>query len=155
MLESLIRQIWPLCFWQVARRKMVKRILNYMFLSIMITFIIWDSTKFPTVRTMRILERKYLPSDRNNKNITIFLSNKLHVTMLKKCWFGVITWTFSVLSLINFVLISFIDCQLEETGDNMTQIELSTITGSSKNKKLSTLQKQTYSADVNKPKILR
>ena len=155
MLESLIRQIWPLCFWQVARRKMVKQILNYMFLSIMITFIIWDSTKFPTVRTMRILERKYLPSDRNNKNITIFLSNKLHVTMLKKCWFGVITWTFSVLSLINFVLISFIDCQLEETGDNMTQIELSTITGSSKNKKLSTLQKQTYSADVNKPKILR
>lgn len=155
MLESLIRQIWPLCFWQVARRKMVKRILNYMFLSIMITFIIWDSTKFPTVRTMRILERKYLASDRNNKNITIFLSNKLHVTMLKKCWFGVITWTFSVLSLINFVLISFIDCQLEETGDNMTQIELSTITGSSKNKKLSTLQKQTYSADVNKPKILR
>lgn len=155
MLESLIRQIWPLCFWQVARRKMVKRILNYMFLSIMITFIIWDSTKFPTVRTMRILERKYLPSDRNNKNITIFLSNKLHVTMLKKCWFGVITWTFSVLSLINFVLISFIDCQLEETGDNMTQIELSTITGSSKNKKLSTLQKQTYSADVNRPKILR
>lgn len=155
MLESLIRQIWPLCFWQVARRKMVKRILNYMFLSIMITFIIWDSTKFPTVRTMRILERKYLPSDRNNKNITIFLSNKLHVTMLKKCWFGVITWTFSLLSLINFVLISFIDCQLEETGDNMTQIELSTITGSSKNKKLSTLQKQTYSADVNKPKILR
>lgn len=155
MLESLIRQIWPLCFWQVARRKMVKRILNYMFLSIMITFIIWDSTKFPTVRTMRILERKYLPSDRNNKNITIFLSNKLHVTMLKKCWFGVITWTFSVLSLINFVLISFIDCQLEVTGDNMTQIELSTITGSSKNKKLSTLQKQTYSADVNKPKILR
>lgn len=155
MLESLIRQIWPLCFWQVARRKMVKRILNYMFLSIMITFIIWDSTKFPTVRTMRILERKYLASDRNNKNITIFLSNKLHVTMLKKCWFGVITWTFSVLSLINFVLISFIDCQLEVTGDNMTQIELSTITGSSKNKKLSTLQKQTYSADVNKPKILR
>ena len=155
MLESLIRQIWPLCFWQVARRKMVKQILNYMFLSIMITFIIWDSTKFPTVRTMRILERKYLPSDRNNKNITIFLSNKLHVTMLKKCWFGVITWTFSVLSLINFVLISFIDCQLEETGDNMTQIELSTITGSSKNKKLSTLRKQTYSADVNKPKILR
>lgn len=155
MLESLIRQIWPLCFWQVARRKMIKRILNYMFLSIMITYIIWDSTKFPTVRTMRILERKYLPSDRNNKNITIFLSNKLHVTMLKKCWFGVITWTFSVLSLINFVLISFIDCQLEETGDNMTQIELSTITGSSKNKKLSTLQKQTYSADVNKPKILR
>lgn len=155
MLESLIRQIWPLCFWQVARRKMVKRILNYMFLSIMITFIIWDSTKFPTVRTMRILERKYLLSDRNNKNITIFLSNKLHVTMLKKCWFGVITWTFSLLSLINFVLISFIDCQLEETGDNMTQIELSTITGSSKNKKLSTLQKQTYSADVNKPKILR
>lgn len=75
--------------------------------------------------------------------------------MLKKCWFGVITWTFSVLSLINLVLISFIDCQLEETGDNMTQIELSTITGSSKNKKLSTLQKQTYSADVNKPKILR
>ena len=155
MLESLIRQIWPLCFWQVARRKIVRRILNYMFLSIMITFIIWDSTKFPTVRTMRILERKYLPSDRNNKNITIFLSNKLHVTMLKKCWFGVITWTFSLLSLINFVLISFIDCQLEETGDNMTQIELSTITGSSKNKKLSTLQKQTYSADVNKPKILR
>lgn len=155
MLESLIRQIWPLCFWQVARRKMVKRILNYMFLSIMITFIIWDSTKFPTVRTMRILERKYLPSDRNNKNITIFLSNKLHVTMLKKCWFGVITWTFSLLSLINLVLISFIDCQLEETDDNMTQIELSTITGSSKNKKLSTLQKQTYSADVNKPKILR